>query len=103
MLGQQTISQAALELAARAVADCETQPLQRPRRRNDDPATPAFFQNQLGQLAEPVILDRLRQQPFCQVGAMPSVERTKPEPILQFRSVATASLLGCSSVVDSIG
>jgi len=55
---------ATFELAPGPVAHGNAEPFQRSRWWDDDAALPAFFQDQLGQMAKSIVLDRLRQQPL---------------------------------------
>ena len=66
LLGGQPIGQPALDLAARLIAQLDAEPLECAGRRDDDPALPAFLHHQPGQMSEPVVLDRMRQQPAGQ-------------------------------------
>ena len=93
LLGGETIGQAALDLAARLIACLNAEPLERAGRRNDDPAPPAFLHHKPGEMGEPVVLDRMRQQPAGQIGGRTRPEGTKPETILQFGRMALSVLL----------
>ncbi len=100
LLGGETVGQAALDLATRPIARVNAEPLECAGRRNNDPAPPAFLHHKPGEMGEPVVLDRMRQQPAGQIGGRPRPEGTKPETVLQFGRMAPAILLR-SQIADS--
>ena len=51
--------------------------------------------HQPGEMRKPVVLDRVRQQPACQIRGRTRPEGTKPEAVLQFgRMTPSVPLLG---------
>ena len=82
--GREPIGQPALDLATRLIAGLDADPLECAGRWDDDPALPALPHHQLGKMNEPVVLDRVRQQPAGQIRGRTRPERTKPEAVLQF-------------------
>ena len=90
LLGGETIGQPAIHLPTGLVAEFGAEPLDRGRRRNDDPALPACLHHLLGQMGEPIILNGLRQKGACQFGRGTFAERTKPELLLAFDCMTLA-------------
>ncbi len=78
LVGRQPLGQPVVGLVPRPVADLHAQPFDRPWRRDDDPSPPALLQDQSGQVGQPVVLDRVRQQPARQVGGGALAEGTEP-------------------------
>ena len=103
LLGGETIGQAALDLATRPIARLNAEPPECAGRRNDDPAAPAFPHHKPGKMGEPVVLDRMRQQPAGQIGGRTRPEGTKSETALQFGRMAPAILLRGQIAVSGFG
>jgi hypothetical protein len=80
----------------------ETKPFQSLRPGKDDPPPPAFLQGQLRQMDKLVILNRVRQQPSCQLGGGTCAEGTEPKLVLQFHRVASAILFGPRVFMDGV-
>ncbi len=91
--GRQPIGEPTLDLTSRPIADLNTEPLERARRRDDDATAPAFLHRQFHQMNQPVILDCVRQQPAAQLGSLARAEGTEPKSILQFRGMTPTVLL----------
>ena len=54
LLGGQPAGQPILDLSSRPIANFDAESLERSRRRDDDPALPAFLHHQLGQMGQPI-------------------------------------------------
>ena len=100
LLGGETIGQAALDLATHPIARLNAQPLECAGRWNDNPASPAFLHDKPGEMSEPVVLDRMRQQPAGQIGGRLCPEGTKPETVLQFGRMALSVPLSSEIIPD---
>jgi hypothetical protein len=87
-------------LTSGLVAQFDAEAFERPGRRDDNPALPAFFHDQLGQMSQPVILNRVRQQPAGQFVGRALAKGAEPEPVLQFGSMTSAVLLRGETVVN---
>ena len=68
-----------------------------------DPPLPAFLQHRPGQVGQPVILDRVRQQPARRVRRGARIEGAQPEPLLQLGRVAAPVLLRGEAVAEGLG
>ena len=66
LIGRQSLGQPTLHISPRLVADADAETFKRARQRHDDPALPAFLHHQPGEVSEPIVLDRMRQQPAGQ-------------------------------------
>jgi hypothetical protein len=99
LLGRQRAGQPPFDLSSRLIAQLDAEAFERPGWWGGDPALPAFLHNQLGQVSQPVILNRVRQQPAGQFGGRTPAEGAKPEPVLQFCGMTPTVLLGAEIVV----
>ncbi len=102
LLGGQPLGQAVLDLPPGLLADLDAQPFERPWRRDGDPALPAFLQHPAGEMGEPVVLDRVRQQPFRQLGRRTGSERTQPDPFLRLGGMPSAGPRCGQIVFDAV-
>jgi hypothetical protein len=93
LLGGEPFGQPALDLATRLIARLNAEPLERAERWNDDPAPPALFNHQPGEMRKPVVLGRVGQQPAGQIGGRKRPKGTELKLVLQFRSMTSAVLL----------
>jgi|GEM_PF-6176904 len=100
LFGRQPAGQQAFDLSSGLVAQLDAEALERPGWWDDNPALPAFFHDQLGQMRQPVILNRVRQQPGGQFAGRALAKGAEPEPVLQFGSVTSAVLLRDETVVN---
>jgi len=90
-------------LPACPVAKLGAKPLERRRRRGDDPTLAAGFHHQHGQVGEPIVLDRLRQQPVDQLSGRTGAKRPKPKLLLALDRLTLAAPLGGEVVADPAG
>ena len=100
LLGRQPVGQPTFDLSPRLIAQVDAEAFEAPGRWDDDPALSAFLHDQLGQIRQPVILNRVRQQPASQLGGRARAEGTEPKSVLQFRSVPPTVLLEDEIIVD---
>jgi len=89
-----------MHLPTGLMAEFSAEPLQCCRRRDDDPALPASLHDQLSQIGEPVVLDRLRHKGRCQFSGGSPSERTKLETLLALDGMALAIPLAREIIVD---
>jgi hypothetical protein len=93
LIGRQPLRQSAVNFAPSPVADLHAEPFERPRRWDDEQSPPALLHHQSGQVGQPVVLDRVRQQPNCQVAGHARAEGTELEPVLQLGGMTPPILL----------
>ena len=84
------------------MAELGAKPLERGRRRDDDPTLPARLHRQFGQTGEPIVLNRLREKGAFQFGCGAFAERAKPELLLAFHGMALAVPLGREILVHRV-
>ena len=100
LLGRQPAGQPTFDLSPRLIAQVDAEAFKAPGWWDDDPALSAFLHDQLGQIRQPVILNRARQQPASQLGGRARAEGTEPKSVLQFRSVPPTVLLEDEIIID---
>jgi hypothetical protein len=100
--GREPIGQLAVDLATRPIAGLDAKPLEGAGRWDNDPAPPALLHHQPGEMGEPVVLDRVRQQPAGQIGSRTRPEGPKPETVLQFGRMAPSIPLRGEIVLDRL-
>ena len=66
LLGRQPAGQPTFDLSPRLIAQVDAAAFKAPGWWDDDPALSAFLHDQLGQIRQPVILNRARQQPSAE-------------------------------------
>ena len=94
LIGRQPVGQPTLDLAPRLIADVDAEPFECAGRRDDDPPLPAFLHHQPGEMSEPIVLDRMRQQPAGQIRSPRRVPKGRnPKPVLQFGGMALSVAL----------
>jgi hypothetical protein len=95
LFGRQPIGQPTVCFSACMVAEVRAEPLKRGGRRGNNTALTATSHDQFSQVNEPIILDCLRQKRVGQCRHSMFAERTEPQLLLAFKSVAlTGPFLG---------
>jgi hypothetical protein len=95
LFGGQPIGQPTMSFSACVVSEVGAEPLKRGGRRDNNAAFAAIPHHQFGQMGEPIVLDRLRQQCAGQFSGKTFAERAESKLFLAFDSVAlAASFLG---------
>jgi len=93
LIGRQSLGQPTLHLSSCLVADADAETFKCARQRHDDPPLPAFLHHQPSEVSEPIVLDRMRQQPAGQFVRRARTEGIQSQSILQFGGMALSIAL----------
>jgi hypothetical protein len=103
LVERKPIRKAPPDLTARLISDVDAQTLQRPGRRKNDSALPAGLHNQLRQMNQPIIFDRVRKKPTRQLGGRHPSVGAEPKSLLKLRRMAPPILVEAQILVQGSG
>jgi hypothetical protein len=84
------------------ITDLDAAPSECGRPWKNNPTLPALFHNQPSKMAQPFVLNRLRQQPCRQLSGSAGSERTGSKPVLQLGGMTPAVPLGEQIFVETV-
>ena len=84
------------------VANVDAEALKCAGQRHDDPPLSAFLHHQPSKMSEPIVLNRMRQQPDGQFGRRTRAEWIKSQPILQFGGMTLSGTLSGEIIVKDV-
>jgi hypothetical protein len=102
LVERKPIRKAPPDLTARLISDVDAQTLQRPGRRKNDSALPAGLHNQLRQMNQPIIFDRVRKKPTRQLGGRHPSVGAEPKSLLKLSRMATPILVEAQILVQGL-